>query len=138
MHPRRHSPLDEAQEPGQRNAQHAQSYNRHEHRVGAVGAGVTGDQVTDAGDRSVEIREHHADQPAPDGEPQARDDEGHGRGQYDVDPEVSLVAAEGPAHLDQAVVDVLNALIRVDYDRKKSKKKNHRGFGGDFKAKPEH
>ena len=69
MHPRRHAPFDEAQQPGQRNPQHAQSYNRHEHSIGPVGAGVTGDQVTDAGDLGVEIRQHHADQSSTDGEP---------------------------------------------------------------------
>ena len=119
MHPGRDALLDETQQTSQSNAQKTQRCDGYKHRVGAIGAGVARNQITDTGYRRVEIREHHADQAAADGEPQTGHDVRHRRRQDNVNPKLSLAAAEGAADFGETVVDVFYALLGVDDDREK-------------------
>ena len=73
--PRRDVRFDQAQQRRQRDAEQAERDDRHEHLVDLERAGGAHDQIADAGDRGVEVGQHHADHAAADREPDAGDDE---------------------------------------------------------------
>src|SRR5258705_12221088 len=114
----------------------AKRCNGYKLRVGAMGAGVLRNQIPDTGDRVLEIREYHADQAAPDGKPRTVHDVGPRRGQANVNPKLSLAAAEGSADFGEAVVDIFYPLMGVDDNREEGEKKNPGDLGGDFKTEP--
>src|SRR5215471_18951460 len=86
--PGRHVFLGEAQQRCEYQAEEAEWHDRHEHLVHLIGARGAYDQISDAGDRGIEIGEHHADQAASERQPQSRHDERQRRRQDDVPPQL--------------------------------------------------
>ena len=127
-----------AQQRRERDAEQAERHDRHEHLVDLVGAGGAHDQIADAGDRGVEVGQHHADQAAADREPQAGDDERQRAGSTMLVHSCRSRAAERAADLEQLRVDVLHALIGVDHHREEREQEQDDDLRGGLEAGPQH
>ena len=136
--PRRDVLLDHAQQRRQRDAEQAERHDRHEHLVDLERRRGPHDQIADAGDRGVEIGQHHADHAAADREPDAGDDERQRAGQHDVGPQLPLRAAERAPDFEQLGVDRLHALIGVDDHREEREQEQDDDLGGGLVAGPQH
>src|SRR5215470_18139489 len=130
--------LEHAEQRRQGDAQEAERHDRHEHLVDLIGRGGPHDQIADARDGGVEVREHHADQPAADREPQAGDDERQRAWQHNVEPELAFAAAERASNLDQPRIDILHALIGIDGHGEEREQKQDDDLGGGLEAGPQH
>ncbi len=130
--------LRQPQQRRQRDAEQAERHDRHEHLVDLERARRAHDQIADAGDRGVEVGQHHADHAAADREPDAGDDERQRAGQHDVGPQLPLRAAERAADLEQLRVHRLHALIGVDHHREEREQEQDDDLGGGLVAGPQH
>src|SRR5207253_4960969 len=89
-------------------------YDRHERPVHSEHVSVLDDQIAQADKTSQALSNDHPDQPAADGEADPGEDDRRGRGQDHVGPEPPLAGVESAGHLQDASVDVADALLRVD------------------------
>src|SRR5436190_22353704 len=92
--PGRHVFLGRTKERREGDAKKTKRDDGHEHFVHLISGCGAHDEIADARDRSIEIRQHHADEAAPKRKPQSRDDERQRRGEDDIEPQLALRAAE--------------------------------------------
>src|SRR6202795_4146675 len=84
--PRRHPALEAVDQVGDGDAEHRQHDDRHEQLGGGEGVAVEHHHVAEARERGEHLGHHHADQRAPEPDPDAGDEERH-RGVQDDAPE---------------------------------------------------
>src|SRR2546421_1782708 len=116
-------PLHETHE---HDAHHRDRYHRHEGTVHPEYVAVLNDEIAEAHETDQELRDDHADEAPADRESDARQNERRRRRQDHVGPEPPLARVECARHLEEAAVDIADALLRVDEHREDAEQRDRR------------
>src|SRR5439155_12270184 len=124
--PRRDAALDPLHEAHQKDAHRGHHDDRHEHAVDAEDVLVRDDQISEADEADEELRDDHPDQSSSDRKAHAGEDERRRGGQDHVGPQPPLAGREGARDLEQRLIHVAHALLRVDEDREDREQRDGR------------